>query len=975
MKNDRQFFADNLTIAHRGSEGRVLAWQTFKQKNSIVQNINISKVEDAEQVAHSVLFNGQPALTLQSIITKSSGDELTDGGIQNGGLKSQSTRLLQGTSGVLAEGHEIVREGDKCEPNRGNGPLEPLIQPGGFVPSTVLNKLNTNNFETEKDGQFTVIKVKGLAGGSISGTIDVTNSTDEKNKSTNSHPKLLQRKHLHLNTTNTENGKTNENVKDSYLIFHHLPKTDLYTHSLVLQDLQSGTSKNNNFWSGHYPIPLFKDPGKPESSAEDNKTADYRMELTIGFIVAKNPDNKMHLLPEGWLYIYVDNTLWREIQVKRYTPYKEAIYTFSDVHLDPSSETDIETDKATKAEREATVETQSDILVIPTKNQGKTTKIEAIFSIDQLPWAEAKKGDAKKEIETLSLKQTEEHWIEPEYSNKLQEWQKTAPARDVLVIPISSIPPLGFKFKYTDGRPYSYQFYKIQLGKKIFEGRLDGDGYTPYLKISPNDLQETLFIDNCEMINLDPDCPYPTHKQEIILNNCLKTPVNYENNFIIIRVLPPPLIINLEASHRKNIPGILSYSELQTLKYNGQSAVIFIHGFNADFGKYGHYPKSATIQNQSFFQLDDSYAFNLNLDGIKLQPSQYRRTLCCDLTNPKELMANFPELNNHKAKIALAAYQNNPEGVGELESALNGTGAHHWFTHMEYNFNVASGFNGKNYEEYARIIGIHWPGNVNVLEFNRAEDIAHNYGQKLCSLLQQLSRESIEINIVAHSLGTRLLLRAMEILGSIDKKGQDCIAKAVFWQAALPNTAFTVNRKLYTDRRILSQYTHATESTKSILVLHSENDSVLKTPYRISKKMSVTASEVLTGRSAEFEKSYHMRWFKDFDEILSQKIQTHPKNKLGILSQLEKNQMIYEAKQTASARLVMGPAMGYSGPVWDDTVIHLVSIGKLQIVDQQNYLTGHSHMKVPSKQCMEKIYKRVLFGPNGIKFGKKAKII
>lgn len=43
----RRFYTDNRTIAHKGSEGRVLAWQTYRQKKSIVQNINISKVEDA----------------------------------------------------------------------------------------------------------------------------------------------------------------------------------------------------------------------------------------------------------------------------------------------------------------------------------------------------------------------------------------------------------------------------------------------------------------------------------------------------------------------------------------------------------------------------------------------------------------------------------------------------------------------------------------------------------------------------------------------------------------------------------------------------------------------------------------------------------------------------------------------------------------------------------------------------------------
>lgn len=935
----RRFYTDNRTIAHKGSEGRVLAWQTYRQKKSIVQNINISKVEDAENTTQSVLFNGQPALTMQSIIINSSGDELTDGGIINGGLKSQSTRILQGSSGVLVEGHEMVREADKCEPNRGNGPLEPLIQPGGYVPKAVREQFNLKSPKSQTEGKYTVIKVKGHSGDHFSGTIDVASSNQPAKPSKVTHHSVYQSKHLLFNQKTKESKdskETNEEGKGSYLIFHHLPESSEYTHFLTLPDVQNNA----------YPIPLFKDPGDPELGLQDQSAANnpsnnlseniekkHRMELNIGYLVAKNKEEKFHLLPEGWLYVYVDDKLWREIQVKRYTSFNEAIYDFSDVNLslrsNPRSSSNSSSSSSSSFNskenewknetREATVETQSDILIIPSLNAGRIPKVEVLFSEEQLNWDTAQKGASKKPIEIVSLPNIESNWIEQEQISKLQDWQYQAPDRDVFVIPVSTVLPLGFLFKYTDNRPYSYQNYKIQLGKKIFEGRLDGEGYTPYLNITASDLQETLVIDHSEMINLDLICPYPTHRQEIILEKCLSNPQHFQNNYIVIRVFPTPMVINLEENAIKNTSSLLNYTELQGLKHNGQKVIIFVHGFNTEFGQFGRYPRSASLNRQPLFQLDDTHTLNLNPNSLLLHPSKYKRTLCCPLDDPKELLANFKDLNPHQTKLALAAYKNNPEGEGELESSLNGTGAHHWFTHMEYNFNVAKGFHAPHYEKYTRMIGIHWPGNVNILEFNRAEEIAHQYGLKLCSLLQQLSREKIEINIVAHSLGARLLLRAMEILGSIDKKHEEIITKAVFWQAAIPDTAFTTCPTVYTDKRVLSRYTHAVASAKSILVLHSEHDLILKTPYPISKRIGATLSEILLGQTGKLKTSS----------------QSH-------------------------SPILKAPAMGYKGPRKELSIIQLINQGKLQIIDQQDYLTGHSHMKVPSQSLMENVYKKTL---------------
>ncbi len=61
------------------------------------------------------------------------------------------------------------------------------------------------------------------------------------------------------------------------------------------------------------------------------------------------------------------------------------------------------------------------------------------------------------------------------------------------------------------------------------------------------------------------------------------------------------------------------------------------------------------------------------------------------------------------------------------------------------------------------------------------------------------------------------------------------------------------------------------------------------------------------------------------------------------------------------------PALGYKGPdLDDDTTRRIYNAGKLIRADQKDYLKTHSGMKIPSKDMMEKVYKKFIIGGKGM---------
>ncbi len=375
---------------------------------------------------------------------------------------------------------------------------------------------------------------------------------------------------------------------------------------------------------------------------------------------------------------------------------------------------------------------------------------------------------------------------------------------------------LRLAFKYNHGDAPSPQILTAILDNQNFLISLDNEGKAE-INFSEQDLNKIFSIDVFEMIDIQSG--YPCHK----LSFTVKEWLNFQSTLsslsspstpsLPITIIPSPIIIELHKEYG------LKPHQIEYFKKNKNRAHLFIHGFNSALGDYGHYPIHYQIKRDFSLtepQYKDAYE-KVERHYIEFKPSPYKRTLRYNLCEPREILATFNDLMPQKERF-FKRYQPiiNPEGQGEEESFLNGTEAHHWFNAMEYNFNVACGFDTNNYQTYQRMIGIHWPGDVGILHFSKAEEIANEQAFALSKLILQLADHGIEINIVSHSLGCRVLLRCMEWLAN--NKYENVITHSTFWQAAMPNIALSQHPKIFS-------------AAQKMTVLFSRKDGILQSLY------------------------------------------------------------------------------------------------------------------------------------------------
>ncbi|MGO1500455.1 MAG: hypothetical protein ACTHWH_04120 [Marinobacter sp.] len=185
--------------------------------------------------------------------------------------------------------------------------------------------------------------------------------------------------------------------------------------------------------------------------------------------------------------------------------------------------------------------------------------------------------------------------------------------------------------------------------------------------------------------------------------------------------LPPPVIINL----RESAPAaadLLTDEQLDYFRANGNNALIYIHGYNVPHGEWGRFLNRKASQKR--------YGGHGPTPRTAWHPNN--ATVWQDTDALSEHTASPPK-----------------------DDEVNGTGAHSWAIHMEYQLNRAAGFDGKDWIPYSRIINISWPGNAGAIDFMQAELNAMASGRRLVPVLHQLANAGIAINIITHSLGAR----------------------------------------------------------------------------------------------------------------------------------------------------------------------------------------------------------------------------
>jgi len=460
------------------------------------------------------------------------------------------------------------------------------------------------------------------------------------------------------------------------------------------------------------------------------------------------------------------------------------------------------------------------------------------------------------------------------------------------------------------------------------------------------------------------------------------------------RQLAPPVIVNVREDRLTatdpNARDLLSDDEINYFRCNGNNATIFIHGFSVPYG---------------------TFARNVEI-------RDWHHDILRNQTRPVRLAYGATRATIYRDQELLEGqyrrwHERYPDLYADIElKGLNGGGAHSWFLHMEDNLNRATGqFNRSDFQKYTRMIHLAWSGDVFDLDYMAAETNANQAGFALAGLIDQLVGEGIAVNVIAHSLGNRVLLVAMNLLGQMPGR-RECIAHAFMWQPAVPDTALSNDPGRDTSVLRNWNFSHAHRAAKKIVVLYSDRDNILG-PYRDDDTLHQgrAADQGIEAVSGSFGGIYRVAtqaglpgtqmmfapWSVPAHYLYNLTVDNLPKIEQALHEQIAQDTnglftdhlvpkrhecllpalgpLLYlrritreiadDAMKTFRALAqadyeikLPRPAMGYGGPEMDDRFMRrLDSEGKLHLVNQSRWLFDHSGMKVPSELLLEKVYK------------------
>ncbi|MCE8039221.1 hypothetical protein [Halomonas sp. MCCC 1A11062] len=272
--------------------------------------------------------------------------------------------------------------------------------------------------------------------------------------------------------------------------------------------------------------------------------------------------------------------------------------------------------------------------------------------------------------------------------------------------------------------------------------------------------------------------------------------------------LPPPIVINLREDADASAPDLLSDEELEQLRLAGNNATLFLHGYNVPFGGYHHFA--------NWEQRDDVSERPILVPAGSASTATIRQ-------DTEGLSIHIPPRSwgNHYPPT-------NPASSDQLEALLNGSAAHSWCLHMEYRLNSAAGMQDDDWRPYTRIVGVAWSGNTGAVDFFQAELNAMAAGRRLVALLSQLHEAGIAINVICHSLGARVILTALNILG--ERSQYQVLDNLYLWQPAVADNALVNDPTQDSHPLGMGIFPDAHKAVRNVVVLHSQEDGILGPP-------------------------------------------------------------------------------------------------------------------------------------------------
>ena len=297
--------------------------------------------------------------------------------------------------------------------------------------------------------------------------------------------------------------------------------------------------------------------------------------------------------------------------------------------------------------------------------------------------------------------------------------------------------------------------------------------------------------------------------------------------------LPPPMLLNLrfkqKLSSKKRKEEINKI--VQQVNADGKSATLFIHGFNVPLGAIGRFPNPTELgENPAYDSLKDSR-------GIQAPYLYYGDIIGQRVRNVIAERRNFYEYSNRTTggggRDIDAQLKSETQIIfNSMDTKFNGKDALAWFPSVEYYLNLAaSGATSVNaklsdWTKYSRIIGVTWSGSVDPSRtFFRAEIYANEAGRKLAKDISTLLENNIQVNIITHSLGARVALAALNILGDANQPKK--IKNLIMLEAAVADNAITANYTREKNPVAMELFPFAYKAAEYIRIMYSKEDGVL----------------------------------------------------------------------------------------------------------------------------------------------------
>jgi esterase/lipase superfamily enzyme len=123
---------------------------------------------------------------------------------------------------------------------------------------------------------------------------------------------------------------------------------------------------------------------------------------------------------------------------------------------------------------------------------------------------------------------------------------------------------------------------------------------------------------------------------------------------------------------------------------------------------------------------------------------------------------------------------------------------------------------------YDLVIGFSWPGGNSTFEWKDAVRRSNAVGRKFRHLLEQIRQEATGIDLISHSLGARVCLKALK--NAKDGSGE-LVANYYCMAAAVDNESLEKGEEFFSSRN----------SVANIYVMHSARDGVLGGAYRLAE--------------------------------------------------------------------------------------------------------------------------------------------